>query len=750
MNSLNFTDRSHYIFTLTAKDQQTLLEAAQNYAAYFQQRPDNALVDICFAANITPSSSAVRLAIVASSSAQVREELAAFSNHTETVGGITGQVSAVPPKVAFLFTGQGSQYQDMGRQLYETQPVFREVLDYCAKCLESELKYPLLDILYTLSSLNGQETALLNQTAYTQPALFAIEYALAKLWQSWGVQPDVVMGHSVGEYVAACIAGVFSVEDGLRLIAARGRLMQALPQDGAMSAVMASVEQLEPLLQPYRQTVSIAAINSPQNTVISGEKTAIQAISEALAPQEVKVTPLAVSHAFHSPLMQPMITAFAEVAGQVTYATPQIPIVSNVSGAIATESIATPEYWCQHILQPVRFAASMETLHQYGCEIFLEIGARPILLGMGQQCLPQKKDVWLASLRPGQPDWQTILMSLGELYVHGFEVDWQGFYKTQQQRVTSGETLVQQRELLELLVTQKQGKSAKTSQSSWMQEVASLPETEQLTFIQQTLQDMVGQILAGIHPTGSGTELQQHIPEDMLNRPFKTVVEWFKYFGIDLQAEITQLTPGKTILDLCCGYGVAANTLAQEFSSLHVIGVDLQPDPIQVRKYLFLDEQDALPAKLFAHDACEMASLETQSIDFCYSMAGIAYVPDGLKMLQETYRVLKPGGKAFFYIMRRDDDIAVDISLSELTQASQGGLFTIHPFSERTREGWQSGLIPRPYYEDGVILEMTKNSTELLFPFIYEGSATSLKTGQRTMEAYYVAAQYRRVALLTS
>jgi malonyl CoA-acyl carrier protein transacylase len=749
MNSLNFTDRSHHIFTLAAKDQQTLLEAAQNYATYLQQRPDNALVDICFAANVTPSSSDSRLAIVASSSARMREQLVAFLNQAEMVGGIAGQAPAAPPKVAFLFTGQGSQYQEMGRQLYETQPVFREVLDYCAKCLESELKYPLLDILYAPPSLNGQETALLNQTAYTQPALFAIEYALAKLWQSWGVHPDVVMGHSVGEYVAACIAGVFSVEDGLKLIAARGRLMQALPQDGAMSAVMASVEQLEPLLQPYRQTVSIAAINSSQNTVISGAKTAIQAIAEILASQEVKVTPLAVSHAFHSPLMQPMIAEFAEVAAQVTYATPQIPIVSNVSGTIATEAIATPEYWCKHVLQPVRFAASMETLHQYGCKIFLEVGTRPILLGMGQQCLPKDDSLWLASLRPGQPDSQMILMSLGELYVRGLKVDWQGFYKaqSQQQKVVPTEVPIQQRELLESLVTQKQSKLDKNNQSPWRQQVASLPETEQLIFIQQTLQEMVGQILAGIHPTGSGTELQQHIPEDMLNRPFKTVVEWFKYFDIELQTEITHLNPGQTILDLCCGYGVAANTLAQEVPHLNVIGVDLNPDATQVRKYLFLDENDSLPAQLVAHDACEMSSLETQSIDFCYSMAGIAYVPDGLKMLQETYRVLKLGGKAFFYIMRRDDDIAADIPLSELTQAAQGGVFAIHPFSERTREGWQSGLIPRPYYEDGVILEMTKNSSDLIFPFVYEGSATSLKSGQRTMEAYYVAAHYRRVAL---
>lgn len=750
VSTVNRLERSHHLLTLAAQDQTALQELAQTYVTYLRRNPELALADVCFTANENQASFNHRLAVVAESAAQMRDQLAAFATHSEAIGVVSGQAYPDRPKIAFLFTGQGSQYLDMGRQLYETQPVFRQAIDRCAGILASELDRPLLQILYSSSLLpNSEHSALLNQTAYTQPALFAVEYALTKLWQSWGIHPDVVMGHSIGEYVAACIAGIFTLEDGLKLIAARGRLMQALPQDGAMIAVMTTVEQIRTVIHSYGQEVAIAAINGRQNVVISGRKPAIHEITKILESMQIKVTPLAVSHAFHSPLMEPMLAEFAQVAADVVYSPPQIPVVSNVSGTLAIEELTTPEYWCQHIRQPVQFASGIEALYQHGYELFLEVGPRPILSGMGRQCLPGNVGVWIPSLRPGQKDWQQMLISLGELYVRGVEVDWQGFEKDYPQRskVTLPTRSLRQGELLESLVTQKQSNLQESRQSSWLQQLESLPESERLTFLQQTLQQIVGQVLAGIHPTGSGTELQQHIPEDMLNRPFKTVVEWFKYFGIDLQEEISKLKQGETVLDLCCGYGVAANTLAQDFSHLKVIGVDLQPDETQAKKYLSLDQSKDLPAELIAHDACDMSSIATQSIDFCYCMAGIAYVPDGLKMLQETYRVLKLGGKALFYIMRRDDDIAKGISLSEITQAAQGGIFAIHPFSDQTREGWELGIIPRPYYEDGVILEIVKNSDELIFPFKYEGSSNSFQSGQRSMEAYYMVGHYSRYSL---
>ncbi|MBF0552809.1 MAG: polyketide synthase dehydratase domain-containing protein, partial [Deltaproteobacteria bacterium] len=267
----------------------------------------------------------------------------------------------------------------------------------------------------------------LDQTAYTQPALFALEYALAELWRSWGIIPDAVMGHSVGEYVAACVAGVFSLEDGLKLIAARGRLMNALPLDGQMAAVAADEHQVAQVIAAYASEVALAAINGPTNTVISGRREAVEEVLAVLEAEGLKATRLKVSHAFHSPLMDPILADFAQVARQVTYSAPKLTMISNVTGQPAGAEPAYPEYWVRHVRQPVRFAAGMATLDRLGHDLLVEIGPKPVLLGMGRQCLAGDRTVWLPSLRPGQSDWTQLLRSLGELYVRGVRVDWVGY-----------------------------------------------------------------------------------------------------------------------------------------------------------------------------------------------------------------------------------------------------------------------------------------------------------------------------------
>lgn len=419
------TDRPQHLLTLSAKNEKALRELANRYAAFLPSQPEVSLADICFTANTGREHFKYRLAVIAESTVQLQETLSAVAAGKETVEQVSAQVTSDNrPKIAFLFTGQGAQYPDMGRQLYETQPNFRQIIDRCDRLLRPYLEIPLLEVLYPA---NGKHSPI-NETAYTQPALFAIEYALAQLWQSWGIKPDVVMGHSVGEYVAACVAGVFSLEDGLKLIAQRGLLMQSLPRDGEMVSVMASEAEVAELLAEEK-LVAIAAINGPQSVVISGKKEAVAAITNTLTAKEIKTQKLAVSHAFHSPLMEPMLPDFARVAREVTYSQPKIDLISNVTGELASDEIATPEYWCRHIRQPVRFAASMETLHQGGYELFLECGPKPILLGMGRKCLPEEVGVWLPSLRSGQKDWQQILLSLSELYVRGVAVDWLGFDK---------------------------------------------------------------------------------------------------------------------------------------------------------------------------------------------------------------------------------------------------------------------------------------------------------------------------------
>ena len=413
-------ERSQQILTLSAKSDHALRELAENYVSYLASEPEAALADICFTANTGHQHFEHRLAVVAASKQELQEQLAEFESLN--TGMVKQPQSAT---IAFLFTGQGSQDVNMARQLYEQEPTFRATIDRCGDILEPELEQPLLTLLYPETKTDPQ--GLLNETKYTQPALFAIEYALAQLWLSWGIKPDVVMGHSVGEYVAACLAGVFSLEDGLKLIAARGRLMQALPQDGAMLSMLASEQEAIAFIEPYSKALSIAAINGPESVVISGSKEAINAVEQTLTAKGIKTKQLNVSHAFHSHLMEPMLTDFAQVAQTVKFSQPQIKLISNVTGELITHEVTTVEYWCRHIRQSVRFAQSMSCLNSLDVNVLIEVGAKPILLGMGRYCLPEHQGLWLPSLRNNGNDWQQILTSLAELYINGITIDWVGF-----------------------------------------------------------------------------------------------------------------------------------------------------------------------------------------------------------------------------------------------------------------------------------------------------------------------------------
>lgn len=424
-------ERPLHLLTLSARSSSALQQLARRYEDFRYLEPeesDSTLADICFTANTGRTHFQHRLAVSAGSIAQLRERLSAFAAGQRVADTAVGQAQERGrPGIAFLFTGQGSQYAGMARQVYETQPVFREALKRCDQLLRPYLEQPLLSVLY---SENDEAARLLDETAYTQPVLFALEYALAELWRSWGIEPDMVMGHSVGEYAAACVAGIFSLEDGLKLIAARARLMQALPERGTMLVVFAEPERVAAELEPFREAVSIAAVNGPRNTVISGKSEAIQALAQRFEQAGLTTHPMTVSHAFHSPLMEPMLEEFERIAAQVHFAPARIPLIRNLDGQVlqAGETLAA-DYWRGQIRAAVQFSASMHTAAQLGAGIFIELGPHAVLSGMGKRCLPDANVAWLPSLRKDRADWQVLLQSVAALYVGGVPVNWHGFDK---------------------------------------------------------------------------------------------------------------------------------------------------------------------------------------------------------------------------------------------------------------------------------------------------------------------------------
>lgn len=417
------SDRPLHLLPLSAKTETALAALAGRYADYLDAHSEAALPDICHTAAAGRSHFNRRLIAVAATRDQLREQLVAVRDGQTADGVKKGLVKIVTrPKIAFLFTGQGSQYAGMGRQLFDTHPVFRETLEQCDAILREHLEQPLLSVLFPES---GQSP--LDETAYTQPALFALEYSLATLWRSWGIEPDALLGHSVGEYVAACIAGVFGLEDGLRLIAHRSRLMQALPHNGLMAVIFAAENRVANAIRSHEECVAIAAANGPENTVISGEAAAVRRLVDEFEAAGVGTRLLTVSHAFHSPLMEPMLDEFERLAGETRFERPRIPIASNLTGQVMPDEPPAPRYWRQHIRNTVRFADGMRTLAALSPHVMLEVGPTTSLLGMGRRVLTDFAGAWLASLRSGHDDWQAMLNSLGELYLLGAKVDWPAF-----------------------------------------------------------------------------------------------------------------------------------------------------------------------------------------------------------------------------------------------------------------------------------------------------------------------------------
>lgn len=413
----------NHLLVLSAKTPAALKQQAANYARLLGNNNTD-LHDVCFSAAVMRDQYAQRSAFAESNREELIAAIQQFAESDNPFARADGQKTV--PRIGFMFTGQGAQHAGMAHQLYQQEKVFREALDRCVAVLKPILPLPLLDVLW------GEHREQLDQTAYTQPALFCIEYSLAILLQSWGITPVAVMGHSVGEYAAACIAGIFSLEDCVRLIAERGRLMQSLPAGGGMMVVMADRHYVQQLLATKITTqqqclVSIGAFNAETQTVLSGNLEVLEELKKHCETDAVAMVSLAVSHGFHSQLMQPILQQFDDFLATIRFAPPGIKIISNVTANVEETLLQNKSYWVEHISAPVNFFEGVKNFSEE-VDIVIEVGPKPTLTGLAKRSSNKASITWLTSLKGDGKDILNLQKTLASLYQSGTDIDWSGYY----------------------------------------------------------------------------------------------------------------------------------------------------------------------------------------------------------------------------------------------------------------------------------------------------------------------------------
>ena len=425
-NQLSYIKNHAIVFS--AKSEVALDAKIKQYINYLENNPNINVSDVAFINNCTRENYKYKLSITCSNIGELLSELRKVSSAKYSPNVFRyKQTNNMNVGTSFLFTGQGSQYINMGRDLYINNKLFYQTINKCNEILLDKklLSKSLIDILYTD---NTDSVKYLQMTQYTQPALFILEYSLFILLENLGIEPNVVLGHSVGEYVAACVSGIFSLEDALTLISHRSRLMQNLPANGMMVVINISEDQAKEAIK-NEPLISIAAINAPNSVVLSGDSTAVKKLVNLLTQKKgINSIALQTTHAFHSPLMKPMLSDFREIAEKINYKQPFISFISNVTGNKEVMAPTKPEYWCDHILNPVRFYQSAMQLKKYGNTV-LEIGPDAILTGMSRSYINDHHNVIAAVMQKGKNNYDSLISALAQTYSNNISIKWNELYK---------------------------------------------------------------------------------------------------------------------------------------------------------------------------------------------------------------------------------------------------------------------------------------------------------------------------------
>ena len=415
-----------HILNISARTPLALKALASNYIDFFSKNSDQDPDDICYTAATGRSHFDSRLSVVGKNTGQLQKKLNLFLSGVMNNLGPASDKKGLNKKIAFLFTGQGSQYIGIGKELYETEPVFKSELEACDQLFQQYIDTSIIHILYSESATEE----FMENAIYAQPVIFAAEYALCQLWRSWGIEPSLVIGHSIGEYTAACIAGVFSLEDAIKLVSIRGQLMQAVTESGFMAGVLTTEEKARSFIEGFENDVSIAAVNAPENVTLSGRKESLEKVLTRVKQEKIFIENLHITHAFHSIVMEPYVDTFLQKIKEITFSTPKLHFISTVTGSTAGADLCNPQYWANHFSRTVRYNDSIKAAHREGYQLFIEIGGTATLTGLAAQSL-QGEDVQLIpSLRKGRNSYEHILAGLSQLYMLNIDINWETFYKS--------------------------------------------------------------------------------------------------------------------------------------------------------------------------------------------------------------------------------------------------------------------------------------------------------------------------------